>query len=297
MAGANVIAAVDAWDLAVDVYRDNFPAARHYLSRAEELDLRVLKRCLPTPLDLMVASPECTSHTCARGNGSRSEASRMTAFEVVRFARVLKPRWIVVENVIHMRSWERYSEWRSELGSLGYHLREHVLNAADFGVPQSRKRLYVYGDLRREPRAPRPSRARRRTASTVIDLNGSFPFSPLRIAGRAPATLARANRAITEVGSREPFLLVYYGSDGAGGWQRLDAPLRTVTTLDRFAFVRPTPRGHEMRMLQVDELRRAMGFPARFVLRRGTRRDRIHLLGNAVCPPVMAAVVRSLVRD
>ena len=31
-----------------------------------------------------------------------------------------------------------------------------------------------------------------------------------------------------------PFLIVYYGSDGAGGWQALDRPLRTLTTLDRF---------------------------------------------------------------
>ncbi len=54
--------------------------------------------------------------------------------------------------------------------------------------------------------------------------------------------------------------MVYYGSDGAGGYQRLDRPLRTVTTLDRFAYVRPTKFGHEMRMLQPTELAAAMGF-------------------------------------
>ena len=48
-------------------------------------------------------------------------------------------------------------------------------------------------------------------------------------------------------------------------------------------------------MLQVPELRRAMGLAKDFKLPLGTRRDRIRLLGNGVCPPVMEAVVRSLV--
>ena len=48
-------------------------------------------------------------------------------------------------------------------------------------------------------------------------------------------------------------------------------------------------------MLQVPELKRAMGFKNGFDFSTGTRRDRIRLLGNGVCPPVMEAVVRSLV--
>jgi len=49
-------------------------------------------------------------------------------------------------------------------------------------------------------------------------------------------------------------------------------------------------------MLQVPELKRAMGFVESFCIEQGTRRDRIRLLGNAVCPPVMQAVVHSLTR-
>lgn len=98
------------------------------------------------------------------------------------------------------------------------------------------------------------------------------------------------------IGSNTPFLLVYYGSDAAGGWQRLDVPLRTVTTLDRFALVKPHKGGHEMRMLQVPELKRAMGFPSSYRLEYGTRRDKIRLLGNAVSPPVMAAVIKALTK-
>jgi DNA (cytosine-5)-methyltransferase 1 len=111
--------------------------------------------------------------------------------------------------------------------------------------------------------------------------------------------MERANRAFKELGRKEPFLLVYYGSDAAGGWQRLNVPLRTITTIDRFALVKPkeTGRGHLMRMLQPAELQVAMGFPQDFSIVHGTRRDKIHLLGNAVCPPVMKAIVQSLINE
>ena len=87
---------------------------------------------------------------------------------------------------------------------------------------------------------------------------------------------------------------MYYGSDGAGGWQRLDRPLRTLTTLDRFGLV--TWEGSEpmLRMLQVDELRDAMGLPTEHLFNRGSRRDQIRMLGNGVCPPVMRGIVESL---
>ena len=81
----------------------------------------------------------------------------------------------------------------------------------------------------------------------------------------------------------------------AGGWQPLDRPLRTITTLDRFGLVEHDGDMWTLRMLQVPELRRAMGLADDFKLPLGTRRDRIRLLGNGVCPPVMEAVVRSLV--
>lgn len=136
-----------------------------------------------------------------------------------------------------------------------------------------------------------------RTALEFIEFNGSFRYNPLRTEGRAASTLLKADSAIAELGEDEPFLIVYYGSDKAGGWQSLDRPLRTITTVDRFALVRPSPNGHQIRMLQVPELRRAMGFPNNFRLSHGNRRETIHLLGNAVCPPVMKSIVRSLMKS
>ena len=94
----------------------------------------------------------------------------------------------------------------------------------------------------------------------------------------------------------EPFLLVYYGTDGGGGWQRIDRPLRTITTVDRFALVEPSDNGHRMRMLQVPGLKRAMGFGDDYEFPEGSRRDKIRLLGNSVCPPVMQQIVETFTR-
>jgi DNA (cytosine-5)-methyltransferase 1 len=79
--------------------------------------------------------------------------------------------------------------------------------------------------------------------------------------------------------------------------QGLDRPLRTLATLDRFGLVEWHTGEPTLRMLQVPELRRAMGFPETFKLDRGSRRERIKLLGNAVCPPVMQAIVEGLIAD
>jgi len=292
-AGVKVVAAVDSWSLARDTYTANFPEVTFLQRRCENVSIRELKKRIGS-IDLLLASPECTSHTCAKGSAPRSEASRRTAFQVIRFARAFKPRWIVVENVVHMRSWKRYQRWLGALKALGYNVREQVINAADHGVPQARRRLFVMCDRDDIPSEVTPRSGRRKTAGAILNRNGKYKFSPLRSEKRAMATLERADRALTALGHSKPFLLVYYGSDAAGGWQRVSAPLRTLTTLDRFAYVKPGADGHFMRMLQVPEIKAAMGFPSTYLLDHGTRREKIKLLGNAVCPPVLTAVLRRL---
>lgn len=294
-AGAVIAGGIDGWGLATEVFADNFPDAHVVNARVEAEDPKRVAEATG-PIDLLLASPECTSHSCARGARPRSEESRDRAFEVVRYARAMQPRWIVIENVAHMRAWARYAELHQALINAGYHIAEHLLNAADFGVPQSRQRLFLLCDRDADPPVRLAKRrGPKRSARGILDPVGQWHRSRLDNGKRSPTTIERAMRAVDALGSDERFLIVYYGNDGGRGWQSLSVPLRTITTRDRFGLCEPSEDGLMLRMLQVPELTRAMGFRDELILRRGTRNDRVMLLGNGVCPPVMETVVRTLV--
>lgn len=296
-AGVEMIGAVDMCPLATETYRANFPATAVVTSRLEDVDVRRLRKRLGD-IDILIASPECTNHSCAKGAAPRDESSRATAMHVVEYARIFKPRWLVLENVVHMRPWSGYTRLKQMLEKSGYHLGEQVLDASDFGVAQTRRRLFIVGDRERTPRLVQRKRpGRKRSAASVLDPLGTWNTTRLLGRKRAKATLERARRGFQELGKSASFLLVYYGSDGAGGWQPLDRPLRTITTVDRFALIQPSRSGPQIRMLQVPELRRAMGLDATFTLPVGTRRDQVRLLGNGVCPPVMKTVIDALTAD
>jgi DNA (cytosine-5)-methyltransferase 1 len=181
-----------------------------------------------------------------------------------------------------------------EFSALGYHVKQQELNARDFGVPQTRNRLFVICSEEDDIEDVSFPGNNVRLARDVIDFRGNYAYAPLYSPKRATATIERAERAMAIVGRKDPFLVVYYGTDGSGGWQSIEQPLRTVTTIDRFAFVKPSRSGHLMRMLQPEELKLAMGFPPSYKLEAGTRRDKIKLMGNAVCPPVMESIVKML---
>lgn len=293
LAGVEIVAGVDSWKAAGESFAKNFPDALFLHGCLEDLNPTSIRRRIGA-IDLILASPECRSHSPARGSGKRSAASKNSAFQIIRYAQVFKPRWLIIENVVSMRKWSRFRAFKSALEKLGYHVREQVLNAADFGVPQRRRRLFLLCDHEHQPREVLSTRSSHTPVSGIIDLNGSHAVSPLRTHRRALPTLERADRAMAVLGPRSPYLIVYYGSDKCGGWQPISESLRTITTLDRFALVTPFKGGHVMRMLQVPELKRAMGIPMSFHLGDGSRRERIHLIGNAVCPPVMRAIVRSV---
>lgn len=296
-AGAVPLLGVDAWERATETYQANFPSADVIQAKIEELDPEQLAaRYRP---DVLLTSPECTSHSIARGARPGLESSRATAIGIVPWATAMKPRWVVVENVSRMKSWERHSELTGSLEALGYRVSELLLNAADFGAPQSRKRMFLICDRQGTETAKDqllsvvPDR-QWRTAASIVDWSAPYTSRPLYRLGRAKATLERAERAIAALGPGHPFLIVYYGSDYAGGWQSLDAPLRTVTTLDRFGLVTWKSGEPYLRMLQPAELLVAMGAGQEHRLPFGSRRDKIKLCGNGVCSPVMEAIFRRL---
>ncbi len=283
---------LDAWDLATQTYKANFSQADILTKKIEDVSPKKLgSKYRP---DVLLTSPECTSHSIARGAKPGSEKSRETAIGIVPWVQAMKPRWVIVENVNRMKRWDRHDELVQTIEGLGYKVSDLLLNSADFGSAQARKRMFLVCDKRgtevsREDLIALVTTPRK-AARDIINWKAEYPAALLRKPGRAQATLDRAERAIAELGKGVPFLIVYYGSDYAGGWQTLDVPLRTVTTVDRFGLVTWKGDTPYLRMLQPDELLLAMGGTDDHVLPYGNRRDKVKLCGNGVCSDVMAAI-------
>ena len=285
---------LDAWDLATKTYEANFPSADVITDFIENVDAAALgRRYRP---DVLLTSPECTSHSIARGAKPGLESSRETAIGIVPWVESMRPRWVIVENVNRMKKWDRHNELVETIEGLGYTVSDLFLNAADFGAAQARKRMFLVCDKQGSKVSREQLLAfgndRLLTANDIIDWETPHPSSPLRKPGRAKATLERADRAIAALGRNVPFIIVYYGSDYAGGWQTLDVPLRTVTTVDRFGLVTWRKREPYLRMLQQTELLKAMGGGDEHVLPHGNRREKVKLCGNGVCSDVMAAIFK-----
>ncbi|ANF57241.1 DNA cytosine methyltransferase [Halotalea alkalilenta] len=296
-AGARPILAVDAWDIATTTYKSNFPSAEVLCSPIEQIDPRGFAgKHRP---DVLLTSPECTSHSIARGAKPGCEQSKETAIGIIPWIEAMEPRWLIVENVNRMKKWGRHNELVSTIESYGYTVNDLFLNAADFGVPQSRKRMFLICDrqgsvISREHLISLHKREVK-PAHSVIDWSGKYKSRPLYAENRAQATIERAERAIKKLGRKKDFIIVYYGSDYGGGWQSLDIPLRTVTTLDRFGLVTWKDNTPYLRMLQPPELLKAMGVGSKHELPHGNRRDKIKLCGNGVCSPVMEMIFKKII--
>lgn len=294
--GGNPVLAIDSWTLATDTYKANFPGADIINTPIEDIDPSLLsKKYSP---EILLTSPECTSHSIARGSKPGSEKSRETAIGIVPWLEAFNPRWLIVENVNRMKKWDRHNELVETIESYGYTINDLFLNAADFGTAQSRKRMFLIcdkeGNIISKENLVNFHNKQYKNAYSIINWSDKYKSLPLYKKGRAEATLDRAKRAINEIGENKPFLIVYYGSDYAGGWQKLDVPLRTVTTIDRFGLVTWKKKEPYLRMLQPEELLKAMGAGSDHKLPYGSRREKIKLCGNGVCSPVLEVIFRKI---
>jgi len=279
LAGMDVVACVNHWRTACDTHDANFPHMRATCQDAALMD----PRDLPV-FDVLLASPACQGHSPARGKDRpHHDATRATAWCVVNTVEVTKPRLFIVENVPAFLKWTLYRSWAEALRLLGYSLSQNILDAADFGVPQQRERVYIVGVKHGTAKWLRSPGITHQPAESFLDTDGAW--SDVNKPGRAAATLDRIRESRARYGRR--FLLPYYSAATHG--RPTSRPIGTVTTKDRYALV----DGDRMRMLTVAEYGRAMGFRKDYIVT-GTRADQVKQLGNAVCPPVAAHILREV---
>jgi DNA (cytosine-5)-methyltransferase 1 len=150
--------------VALNMHEANHPKTRHLPHSIWKVD--PLQVCEGRPVGLLWASPDCKHFSKAKGGKPVERSIRDLAWVVVRWAKQVSPRVIILENVEEFQTWgplaidgrpcpERkgntFRKWVGELKRLGYKVEHRELRACDYGAPTIRKRLFL---IARRDRAP-----------------------------------------------------------------------------------------------------------------------------------------------
>lgn len=152
-AGFQVLGAVDIDPLSVKTYKMNHPEATMWETDIRELEPSELLEefgLKEGELYLLAGCPPCQGFSTMRtlnGAVDVEDPRNDLLLEFQRFVEVFRPRAVMMENVPGLAEDERFSCFCSKLKRLGYLGHHRVLNAADYGVPQRRRRLIYLGGL------------------------------------------------------------------------------------------------------------------------------------------------------
>ncbi len=200
-AGFDVLAAIENDPDAAATYRANHPKVKlyemdvHLISPARLL--RSLKLSKGQTLDLIAGCPPCQGFTRLTESSGRRDRRNGLVRQFLRFVRAIRPKVCMLENVPGLpttRKGRRYfNELRRGLESAGYRVSYDIVELADYGVPQFRKRLVLLAardEVLPIPAAThhdpaRPGKSGQHPWRTVRDAIGRLPKPPLRSAVRA----------------------------------------------------------------------------------------------------------------
>jgi len=178
--------AANHWPLALSTHASNHPNKSHSCQDLQQADWSEL----PSH-NVGLASPCCQGHARARGKDKpHHDKQRNTAWSVTGFAEYHKEGLWIVENVPEFRDWVLFPSWSDAMKRLGYSKAEYVIDAADHGVPQHRKRLFLIFTKSRNPIQISLPKRPNKAEEEVIEWD-LHKWNPIRKPGRSPATLER----------------------------------------------------------------------------------------------------------
>ena len=154
--GRSVDIAINHDPAAIAMHRANHPTTEHYTEDVWKVD--PVEACAGRPVALAWFSPDCKHHSKAKGGKPVSKKIRGLAWVAVKWAKAVKPRVIMLENVEEFQDWGRLDEknrpdprykgetfrrFVGQLEKLGYHVEYRLLRACDYGAPTIRKRFFL----------------------------------------------------------------------------------------------------------------------------------------------------------
>jgi DNA (cytosine-5)-methyltransferase 1 len=247
---------------AIAAHRANHPRTRHFLSDVWEVDPR--EACGGRPVGCLWASPDCADFSLAKGGKPRRKKIRSLAWVVTRWARDVRPRVIIIENVPEFAGWgplgpdgrrdprrvgETFRAFVRKLERYDYVVEFRTMVAAKYGAPTLRNRIVLVARCDRLPIVwPAPTHGPGcdrpyRTAAEIIDWSLPCPSIFARKRPLAEATLRRIAAGLRRyvLEAPRPFVVKYHGGADRNlrRGQSLDEPLKTIDTENRFGLVAP----------------------------------------------------------
>lgn len=209
-AGFRVRAAVEIDPLAVETYKKNHPRIRVWQEDITKLAAASVMQTLNMEagdLDLLAGCPPCQGFsTIPTLNGRRRprDSRNDLIFEFLRFVRVMRPKAVMMENVPGLAKNRRLKTLKKELRRLGYKCNSAVLNAADFGVPQRRRRFILLGTQNVKPKFANHARRRKTVREALGRLGARSARDALHIfpQSRSEKVLNMIRRIPKDGGSR-----------------------------------------------------------------------------------------------
>jgi DNA (cytosine-5)-methyltransferase 1 len=247
------ILAINHWQVAIQTHSANNDGVSHLCESVDHIDPT---QVVPgQELDLLWASPACTHHSVACGGRPRCEQQRAPAWIIPYWLENLKVKRLIIENVPEFQSWgplddngqpvktakgETYKAFIAAIRSLGYTVEWRVLNAANYGDPTIRRRLFIQAIKGTGNKIQWPEVTHSEKPFSVHGLPTWIPAREIidtslhgeSIFGRkkplADATLRRIEHGIKKYWGQyaEPFLIILRGT---GNSRSLKEPLPTVT--------------------------------------------------------------------
>lgn len=258
---------------AIRIHKVNHPNTLHLTEDIFKVDLQ--KQVAGRHVALMWASPDCTSHSKAKGGQPRKKGLRILPWAVYKHAKLILPDVIIMENVEEIQQWgpldesgrpiksragEDYNKFMNAMKSLGYEVESRELVAADYGAPTTRKRWYAV--LRRDGKEivwPKATHSKTGDPGTEpwLECGDYMDWSDLgnsiftRKRPLADATMRRIANGYRKyvVENNKPyivdnkdavaFLIQYHGETKAGDsrGQLLTEPIKTIDTSNRYGLV------------------------------------------------------------
>lgn len=184
MAGFEVLAGNDLFDAAGRTFSNTHPRAKFFPGPIESLSVDALMEATglkPGDLTVLAGGPPCQAYSIYNHQRGMHDARASLFKEYLRIVDGLRPQWIVMENVTGIYSVANGKAVRtikSEFAALGYNVKDAVLKAEEFGVPQERRRVVFIGNRIGAPiEHPEPTHGPGRSLhyNTIRDAIGDLP--------------------------------------------------------------------------------------------------------------------------